>query len=336
VKNFLKVTILGVFLGILLLAVGCRSTPQQVKQDPSLAAKRALAQKQIRLKIFQGIDYFEKGELDKAQLILKEVLQQNPDHPEAVYQWRRVTQPIYCTVYSGDTLYDIARYYYNDSGKWKILAEVNNIPSADALKHYQRLLVPLLSSYQEGRDELGRIKSRFFNGDDPDKILMHLVQEGDTLKILSKQFYGRGQLSFFLADFNSLEQRTKLIPGDSLKIPIFPKSRRAETEKEKVYFDKGSAALKDRNYNEAYRQLSNIPEESPFYFQAGSLIKKCKTEGLVFYERLGDQAFKAGEPREAAKYWKMGLTLAPRRNDLKQKIEEVRALVKALEALPDI
>ena len=138
-KNFRKVTILGVFVGSLLLAVGCRSTPQ-VKPDPSVSAKKALAQKRIAAKISLGVEYFEKGELNQAKLILKEVLVHNPNHPEAGYQWRRITQPMYCTIYSGDTLYEIARYYYNDSGKWKILARANNIPSADVLKHYQRIL----------------------------------------------------------------------------------------------------------------------------------------------------------------------------------------------------
>ncbi len=336
-KKFHKVTILGVFIGSVLFICGCGLGFMKNDKEMQTYERDILTAEEIESKILDGIQYFEEGQLGKAQRIIQEVLADSPDHPRAVYYSKRMQQPLFCTVYPGDTLSEIAEYYYNDKERWKSLARANQIQTPESLKLYQRLRVPLFSSYVEGRDELGRIKDRFFGKALPSKILMYPIKEGDRLQELSKRYYGIGGLYFFLADYNCLGKSEMLKPGRSLKIPIFPKKiKKDTTAQEKKNLDKGTAALKKKNYKEAYKYFSKIPKGSPHRQRARKLLSRCRTEGSAYYENLGDKAFQASKPKNACKYWKISLTLDPKRKNINKKIAEAKDLVSALESLSAI
>jgi len=165
---------------------------------------------------------------------------------------------------------------------------------------------------------------------------MYPVQEGDGLQKLSKRYYGTGGLRFFIADYN-LENAETLIPGMSLKIPIFQKSIKENTAaQDKKILDKGTSAFNKKRYKEAYKYFSKIPKGSPYRKKASQLLKRCRTEGAAYYEHLGDKAFKASKPKNACKYWKTSLSLDPRRKNVHKKIQEAKDLVRALESLSSI
>ncbi len=174
---FLKVTILGILLGLGGCLFGCVTGDQERIREQQEIEKQAEAREaaEINVRLSECRKYLEQGEVDKARAILKGVLQVRPDHPEALSLWERVNTNLYSTVYPGNTLSGIAAYYYDDGEKWSVIAHANGIGSPDKLKRYARLRVPWLPACEEGKDEAGRLGRSLFGSSRPTKIVLHPV-----------------------------------------------------------------------------------------------------------------------------------------------------------------
>ncbi len=338
VKKFHKVTILGILLALGGGPLGCEVGHRQiVREKPAVdpaAVERPAAE--IEAELARCREYFERGDLDKVRILLKEVLLKNPDHPRARSYWEKLNTPIYATVYPGDTLSGIAAYYYGEGERWSIIARANGIESPDRLSLYQRVRVPWLPACGEGKDEVGRVGNQLFGAARPRKIVLYPVKEGDSLERIAKHHYGDKNLRFFLADYNRLHNPASLKDGSSLRIPEFPELDKDTTKKDQETLNRGNLALKNKEYEEACRYFSSIRKESPYRKEARESMARCKAEGASHYEKLGDEALLQSEPAQACLYWQTALRLEPGRRELEKKLEEAEDLVKALELLPTL
>ena len=52
-----------------------------------------------------------------------------------------------------------------------------------------------------------------------------VIQPGDTLRLIAKREFGKSGLAWHLAEFNNLKESSKLIAGETLRIPLFVPSR---------------------------------------------------------------------------------------------------------------
>jgi tetratricopeptide (TPR) repeat protein len=338
VKKFHKVTILGILLGFGGCLFGCEAFYRQVPQeeqtiDPEAQAREAA---EIEARLSTCREYFEEGQLDKVRAVLVEVLERRQDHPQALYYWEKLNTDLYATVYPGHTLSGIAAYYYDDAEKWTVLAGANGIRSPETLSPYQRLRVPWLPACGEDKNEAGRLGTTMFGSPRPTKIVLHPVQEGDSLAALAKQHYGDKSLRYFLADYNRIAAPRSLKSVSSLKIPVFPERKKDTTKKDRETLRRGNLALKNKDYEKACRYFSSVPRSSPYRKEARSAMGRCKAEGASHYERLGDEALQNSEPKEACLYWKTALRLDPGRQEVEKKLEEAEDLVEALDLLPTL
>ena len=337
-KKFHKVTILGILLAFGGCLFGCEAFYRQVPQeeqtiDPEAQAREAA---EIEARLSRCRQYFEEGQLDKVRALLVEILQRSPDQPEALYYWEKLNTDLYATVYPGHTLSGIAAYYYDDGEKWTVLARANGIRSPKTLSPYQRLRVPWLPACGEDKNEAGRLGSLMFGSPRPTKIVLHPVQEGDSLEVLAKQHYGDKSLRFFLADYNRIAGPQSLKSGSSLRIPVFPERKKDTTKKDRETLSRANLALKNKEYEKACRYFSSVPRSSPYRKEARSAMGRCKAEGASHYERLGDEALQNSAPKEACRYWKTALRLDPGRQEVEEKLDEAEDLVKALDLLPTL
>ena len=337
-KNFHKVTILVIILGLGGFLLGCELWQRQFVQkeqtiDPEVQSREAA---KIQAELARCRAYFEEGELGKAQLVLEQILAKRPDQPEALFYRDKLNTNLYTRVYPGDTLSGIAAYYYGDGGKWWILARANSIQSPDKLSSYHRLRIPWLPACEGGKDEVGRVGKSLFGSSRPTKIVLHPVQDGDSLEALAKKYYGDTRLGFFLADYNQLEDPQSLKKGSSMAIPVFPPRMEDTTKKDRETLERGDLALKNKEYEKACRYFSSIPESSPYREEARRSVERCRTEGALYYERLGDKALQKAEPKDACRYWKTALRLDPKRQGVERKLQEAQDLVKTLDLLPSL
>lgn len=335
-KKFRKVTILGILLALGGWFWGCELGHRQiVQEEPTIDAAAAARQAaEIEAGLARCREYFEQGDLGKVRILLEEIREKSPDHPQARFYWEKLNTVLYATVYPDDTLSGIAAYYYGDGEKWDVIARANGIESPDKLRLYQRLRVPWLPACGEGKDEAGRLGNQLFGAARPTKIVLHPVQEGDSLEGIAKGQYGDRNLRFFLADYNRLDSPASLKNVSSLRIPVFPERKKDTTKEDREALEQGNLAFKNQEYKEACRYFSSIQKESPYRKEARAAMTRCKAEWALHYERLGDQALLNAEPVQACLYWKTALRLAPGRREVEKKLEEAEDLVKALELLP--
>jgi tetratricopeptide (TPR) repeat protein len=335
---FLKVTILGILMGLGGCLFGCVTGDQERIREQQEIEKQAEAREaaEINVRLSECRKYLAQEEVDKARAVLKGVLQVRPDHPEAVSLWERVNATLYSTVYPGNTLSGIAAYYYDDGEKWSVIAQANGIGSPDKLKRYARLRVPWLPACEEGKDEADRLGRSLFGSSRPTKIVLHPVEDGDSLEALATRYYGDKMLSFFLADYNLLEDPRSLEKGSPLKIPVFPPREKDTSKRDREMLERGNLALEKGEYEKACQHFGSIPEGSAYLKEARSSMEKCKAEGASYYDRLGDEALQNAEPEDACLYWKTALRLDPGRQKVEKKLEEAEDLVETLGLLPSL
>lgn len=337
-KNFRKVTIMGILLGFGGCLFGCATGDQERIREQQEIERQAQAREaaEIDARLSECRAHLEQGEVDKARAVLKGVLQVRPDHREALFFWEKVNTKLYSTVYPGNTLSGIAAYYYGDGEKWSVLARANGIGSPEKLKRYDRLRVPWLPAFEEGKDEAGRLGLSLFGSSRPTKIVLHPVRDGDSLEALARQYYGDKKLGFFLADYNRIEDPRSLEKGSPLKIPVFPPRKRDTSKEDQETLERANLALEKGEYLEACQYFGSIPKGSPYRKEARSSMEKCKAEGATHFDRLGDEALQRSEPEDACRYWKTALRLDPGRQGIKKKLAEAEDLVKTLALLPSL
>jgi tetratricopeptide (TPR) repeat protein len=335
-KIFRSVTILGILIGSAGCLVGCIPAGQEVR----IVEKKELepqpdegSSAEIAARLLEVRQCLERGETDRARSLIEDVLRRRPGHPEALSYRDKLNAKLYSTVYPGTTLSAIAAYYYNDAAKWPLLAEANGIKSPTKLKPYDRIYVPWRPSCDEGKDEAGRVGGILFGCTRPVRMVLHPVEAGESLEAVARQYYGDPKLGRFLADYNRLEDPGSLKEGDSLKIPVFPPRKQDTAKKEREALKQGKLALEVGEYEKACGYFGSIPQNSPHSEEARLCLTRCRQEGAAHYDRLGEEALRNSEPKEACRCWKAALRLDPGRRDVEKKLKEAEDLVKALDSL---
>lgn len=130
-------------------------------------------------------------------------------------------------VKKGDTLYEIAKKYYDDGAYWKELAMYNGIKDPKALGVSLTLYIPTLKTLLKVCDGI----------DVKDKdVKIYRIKKGDTLSEICDKFYGDNSRSTVdkLATYNNLENPNEIEANGLIQIPT---EKRLEKVKEKDYSD---------------------------------------------------------------------------------------------------
>lgn len=128
------------------------------------------------------------------------------------------------TIDAGETMQTIAKRAYGDESLWTAIAKANPLTDPAALRVGMTLRIPIDPSDIQGlpapRKPAAPAKPRF--------PLEYVVQEGDSLSVVAKRFYGRSSLYGRIFDANRALLRTpdELKPGMRLLIPPPPEPGR--------------------------------------------------------------------------------------------------------------
>jgi tetratricopeptide (TPR) repeat protein len=193
-----------------------------------------------------------------------------------------------------------------------------------------------LPARDEAKDEVGRLGSSLFGSPRPTKIVLHPVEEGESIEALAKRYYGDKTFGFFLADYNRIEDPRSLEQVSSLKVPIFPPRKKDTSKQDRAALRKANLALERGEYEQACRYFGSVPKGSPYRQEARRSMERCRAEGASHYDRLGDEALQNSAPEDACRYWKTALRLDPGRQEVEKKLEEAEDLVKTLDLLPSL
>jgi tetratricopeptide (TPR) repeat protein len=338
---FGRVTILVLISSTAFLAPGCGAKRAQMEQsDPETVGREGkLAPEVLEARMKEAVQRYDQGDLEGAQGILEEVLASDPENPQAVEYREYLGKIVYCTIYPGDTLSEIAGYYYGDVHLWPILMRANEIQDPKNVQAYERLRVPWLSSCAGGKDELGRLQKTVFQGRNLDKIVVLSAGDRDTLESLARRYYGSDRYAFFLADYNLFAERTGRLPqGTPIRIPVLKGTGRSQSgispHPDGKSLETAREAMKNQEYEKAFACLSALTPNSPVWHEGEPLLARCRAEGVSHYERLGDESLEASDPGKACDNWQRALVLDPENARIQKKLQDARDLIEALKLLP--
>ncbi len=123
------------------------------------------------------------------------------------------------TVKKGQTLQDIARIEYGRSAMWSVIARANPRVDPLRLREGMSLRIPVDPGNVQGRDIEDENPNQ---GGDPEAIVIeYVVQPGDSLSKIAKNFYGSTRYTDFVYESNRdvLRSKDSIRVGQTLKLP---------------------------------------------------------------------------------------------------------------------
>lgn len=161
-----------------------------------------------------GMKYYRQGKYSLARKEFLTALRFRPDHPEASKilinrQSTKVTSYVFHVIQEGESLSQIANKYYGDISKYKDIAMFNNLPDATRIRPGQRIMIPAIE---------GTLR-RSSQPEDDKGYVDHVIQPGETISKLAKKYYGDYKQFHIIAQYNDLDDATRISVGQSIKIP---------------------------------------------------------------------------------------------------------------------
>lgn len=122
------------------------------------------------------------------------------------------TKDIVYKVQSGDTIFSIAKKFYNDYTKRGLITQYNNILDAENIFVGQILRIPNVNGNQDNS------KTNEITPKDSEAI-QYTVQPNDTIFSISKKFYGDYDKRNLIIEYNNIKDPTNIRAGQVLYIP---------------------------------------------------------------------------------------------------------------------
>lgn len=163
-----------------------------------------------------GMKYYNQGKYALARNEFLTALKYQPDHPGASKMLvsrepENAASYIFHVVKPGESLSVIAKKYYGDYKKYNLIAEFNNIQDATMVKPGQRIMVPEINGQ--------RLTGVGATLDDASTYVIHKLQPGESISRLAKIYYGDYRKFHIIAQFNGMDDATKVTVGQRIKVP---------------------------------------------------------------------------------------------------------------------
>ncbi len=164
-----------------------------------------------------GMKYHRQGKYGLARKEFLKALTFQPDHPEASQmlvsrQPEKAPEYVFHVVKPGQSLSKIAGEYYGDVKKFDIIAKYNNIKDATLVKPGQRIMIPMI----EG---IPLKKGTLVSQDEKASYVEHTLRPGESISKLAKMYYGDYKQFHIIAQYNNMDDATRVTVGQKIKIP---------------------------------------------------------------------------------------------------------------------
>jgi len=201
-----------------------------------------------------GLNYHRKGQYDQARKEFLTALRYTPDHQEAKKMLRehvigeqQVKGYVLHTIQPNESISILAKKYYGDPKKFQIIAEYNQLEDATKVSVGQKVKVPVV----EGISFFAKAEDIITSSEkipEPsltevvtvESYVLHTIQPNESISILAKKYYGDPKKFQIIAEYNQLEDATKVSVGQKVKVPVvegisfFAKAEDIITSSEKI------------------------------------------------------------------------------------------------------
>jgi len=165
-----------------------------------------------------GMAYHRQGKYGRARQAYLSALAYWPEHTGAAEmlmrrEKRKSRNYIFHIIKPDENLAKIAKQYYGDYKKYTIIAEYNSLEDAAQISIGQKIMIPEIAGWSpggSGEADAGQ-KKRF---------IIHPLMPGESLSKLAKKYYGDYKLFDIIAEYNDMEDATRVKIGQEIKIPV--------------------------------------------------------------------------------------------------------------------
>jgi len=164
-----------------------------------------------------GMKYHSQGKYGLARKEFLTALKYQPDHPNASKMLvsrepEKAPQYVFHVVKPGESLSMIAKTYYGDYKKYDLIAKFNHIDDATKVKPGQRIMIPEL-------DGMVLAQSPSESSDAATSYVAHVLRPGESISKLAQLYYGDYKQFHVIAQFNGMDDATRVNVGQTIKIP---------------------------------------------------------------------------------------------------------------------
>ena len=165
-----------------------------------------------------GMAYHRQGKYGLARQAFLSALAYWPEHTRAAEMlMRREKQKtqnfVFHIVQPGESLAKLAKQYYGDYKKYTIIAEYNGLEDAAQISVGQKIMIPEIAEDAPG--ESGKVDT----GQEK-KFIIHALMPGESLSKLAQKYYGDYKRFDIIAEYNNMEDATRVKIGQEIKIPV--------------------------------------------------------------------------------------------------------------------
>lgn len=164
-----------------------------------------------------GMKYHSQGKYGLARKEFLTALKYQPDHPQASKMLvsrepEKAPKYVFHVVQPGESLSMIAKKYYGDYKKFDAIAKFNQIEDATKVKPGQRIMVPELSGTM-----IRQTAPK--SADSTASFVKHKLRKGESISKLAQQYYGDYKQFHVIAQFNGMDDATRVKVGQIIKVP---------------------------------------------------------------------------------------------------------------------
>ena len=164
-----------------------------------------------------GMKYYSQGKYGLARKEFLTALKYQPDHPKAAKmlvsrEHNKMPKYTFHIIKPGESLSLIAKHYYGDVKKFDVIARFNKLEDATKVKPGQRIMIPEIEGMALPPSAPGPEKN-------DQSYVTHILQPGESISKLAQMYYGDYKQFHIIAQFNGLDDATRVSVGQKIKIP---------------------------------------------------------------------------------------------------------------------
>jgi tetratricopeptide (TPR) repeat protein len=165
-----------------------------------------------------GMSYHRQGKYGLARQAFLSALAYWPEHTRAAEmlmrrEKRKTQNYVFHIIRPGESLAKLAKQYYGDYKKYTIIAEYNGLEDAAQISVGQKIMIPeIVGEAPEDSEKVEPGQER--------KFIIHALMPGESLSKLAQKYYGDYKRFDIIAEYNDMEDATRVKIGQEIKIPV--------------------------------------------------------------------------------------------------------------------
>lgn len=234
---------------------------------------------------------------------------------------------VFHTVARGETLGSIAERYYGDRARAEVIWETNKLPANPRLAAGTRLTIPEIPGVPFQTSE-PRGPAPAAPPESSPPPLREAPREAPRDEI------GAPEIHPLLADAREARERREYpaaIAAIDRLLEESPRNSEWLDFKKSTLYDHGKDSLALKQYDDAYRALSQLAKLDPRYKDVGGLQRQARARAIEAHYNEGIRLYRDEKLEGAIAHWRAVLEYDSTHADAKRNIEQAERLLKVLD-----